>query len=142
MHHSLSKGGFVLSVGEVLKGETAGPKTYPFSGTVEEKNHDLWVTDPVTGEVTFVKVDQDSVLAMVSAKTEVQTICSRCSRALKLPVQVRYQQEFAREKSEDSLPLTPSQTVDLAPSLRDEILLSIPMKPTHKSCKIPTYKKQ
>jgi uncharacterized metal-binding protein YceD (DUF177 family) len=106
-------GDFVFSVGDI----------HSFSGKIADCGE-------ISGKVIFTKLDTDAVLATISAETNIETICARCGKSLQLPIRIRYDEEFARSER---------ASVDLEPSLRDEILLAEPLKPTHKSCKIPKY---
>lgn len=94
----------------------------------------------VTGKITLTKLEPE-ILGSFDFKTQVALLCSRCLKKFKLPVHLKYEQEFSyadsKRKNPDLLYTIEQDNLDILPSINQEILLTIPLKPLcNKNCKI------
>ncbi len=120
-------------------------KSPGISGTVEISQNipspdpDNLKNEPeILGKVTFTKLES-SILGSFDLKSQVALLCSRCSKEFKLPIHLKYEQEFSyadtKQKNPDLLYTISENNLDILPSINQETLLAIPLKPLcKKSC--------
>ncbi|MEA3493582.1 MAG: YceD family protein [Candidatus Margulisiibacteriota bacterium] len=101
---------------------------------------DLNLSKPVKVQLHLVNVG-DSVYLTGTAETEAELECSRCLKKYKVPLAIDLEEEFSKEpfisKSSGSTELRPEDfvypieednTIDLSEMIRQDLLLSIPIK--------------
>jgi uncharacterized protein len=86
----------------------------------------LELSEPVNGEVTLTRLDE-GIMLTGQVKTAVQLECHRCLRTFSRPLAVRLEQLYSERPQEDELPITQFK-LDLAPAIRQELLLALPIK--------------
>ncbi len=87
---------------------------------------DVNLAGPLNGQLQFIRTaDGLSVKGEISAKLELQ--CHRCLRNFDYSVKARLNGEFADRPAEDQWPIVHNQ-IDLAPLVRQELILAIPSK--------------
>lgn len=69
------------------------------------------------------------VLARFEAGVQACLVCTRCLREWTEPLTVAATQVFETEPDEDGYALQGDGTIDLGPPVRDEIALSVPVRP-------------
>ncbi len=94
----------------------------------------------ITGKITLTKLEPE-ILGSFDLKTEITLLCSRCLKKFKLPINLKYDQEFSyagsKKNNPDLLHTIERNNLDILPSINQEILLAIPLKPLcNKNCKI------
>ncbi len=86
----------------------------------------------ITGKITLTKLESE-ILGSFDLKTQVALLCSRCLKKFKLPVHLKYEQEFSyadkKQKNPDIIYTISENNLDILPSINQEILLAIPLKP-------------
>ena len=100
----------------------------------------LNLTQPVKINLHLINTGT-SVLVGGTAETEVELECSRCLKKYKLPVKVKIDEEFARslppskrggetelQEKDFVYPLEKDNTIDISEAIRQNLLLTIPMK--------------
>ena len=85
------------------------------------------LSHPVEYELT-VDRQSESLLVTGSLRTHVDCECSRCLKSFVLPVQLDEFSVLSPLEGEDALPVD-GDFADLTPSLREDILLSLPTNP-------------
>ena len=85
------------------------------------------LSHPVEYELT-VDRQSESLLVIGSLRTHVDCECSRCLKSFVLPVQLDEFSVLALLEGEDALPVD-GDFADLTPSVREDILLSLPTNP-------------
>ena len=101
----------------------------------------LVLTEPVKVKVHLINIGT-SVLLSGTLKTEAELECSRCLKKFRLPVNVELHEEYAKNpyvpagKKELELsakdfvyPIEKDNTLDLGETIRQNLLLAVPMKP-------------
>jgi uncharacterized protein len=86
------------------------------------------VHGPAVVEVTLEGVDS-GLLARFEAHTTAHLACTRCLREWDEPLHVSAMQLFEEEPDEDGYGLGPNGTIDLTDPVRDEVALSVPLRP-------------
>ena len=108
--------------------------------TVSFPEDGLTLTQPLQIQAHLVNIGS-SVLLTGEAETEVELECSRCLKTYTTPVSVEFEEEFSRQpfspkggkeielQEEDFVsPIGDDNLIDLTELVRQEILLSLPMK--------------
>ena len=85
------------------------------------------LSHPVEYELT-VDRQSESLLVIGSLRTHVDCECSRCLKSFVLPVQLDEFSVLSPLEGEDALPVD-GDFADLTPSVREDILLSLPTNP-------------
>ncbi|MCX6869153.1 MAG: DUF177 domain-containing protein [Verrucomicrobia bacterium] len=85
------------------------------------------LSHPVEYELT-VDRQSESLLVTGSLRTHVDCECSRCLKSFVLPVQLDEFSVLSPLEGEDALPVD-GDFADLTPSVREDILLSLPTNP-------------
>ena len=79
------------------------------------------------GEFTISRLES-GLLVQGRFETEVELECHRCLRSFAHPVSLRFQQAYAEHPGDDELPIQRPGSIDLAPAIDQEIVLSLPLK--------------
>ncbi len=126
-----------------LLGEDAGAaRELEVDGVAVPLDDDLALARPVSGRVRFRRTNR-GILVDADLHAALATECSRCLRPMEIPVDIRIEEEFlpaldmatGQPLSTDEEPevarLTDHHEIDLAPLVRDELLLAEPIAPVH-----------
>lgn len=119
--------GLLFSVGELLEGNVA-EKRIDLSATLPERDSEVRLKRPVTGEIRFVPTD-DGVLGMFNVEASLELPCSRDGEMYLETLRLSFTQEYRADPDDEAAPLFPDHTIDIVPTLWDEIIVNIPMKP-------------
>ena len=87
---------------------------------------DVAIAQPVEGEVVLTRLEE-GIMAIGSVQTAVELECHRCLRTFTQHLNVKLSQLYAEQPGEDQLPIK-QHKIDLAPAVREELLLAIPIK--------------
>lgn len=87
------------------------------------------LTKDIEGEITISRLD-NGLLVQGKVATEIELECNRCLRTFNRPVVVGFKQIYAEEPEDDELPIV-DETIDLAPLIEQEIILSLPLQILH-----------
>ena len=114
-----------IDVRDILFDTVGTAKSYSIS---DERPvlENLELTEPVDGEVTLTRLDE-GILLTGQVKAALQLTCDRCLRTFSRPLEVRLEQLYSERPQEDELPITQFK-LDLAPAIRQELLLALPIK--------------
>lgn len=80
------------------------------------------------GEVELTNLG-DRLLADLNLEARINSECSRCLKEFILGLKISHPQEYSYQSGEEIFPINPNKTIDLWPSIRQEIILAIPVKP-------------
>ncbi|MGE5674995.1 MAG: YceD family protein [Mycobacterium leprae] len=125
-----------------LKLEAGRHKTVPVQvavDSVEMGGQIFHFPDPFTGEAEIWNAG-DRLLVQAKLRGEVVAECSRCLSPFRLPLKVAFDEEFVEGNPEDervaeegdedrTLSYYQGDAIDLSDSLRENVLLELPMKP-------------
>jgi uncharacterized protein len=126
-----------INVAQLLRQPVGSNRKY----TIDE-NADLGDGDPslVRGEVTLVRTDR-GIWAQGLLEGKVKAVCSRCLGMFDYPIGLRIQEEFfptldplrvgqmSPLEAVGDLTIDENHTLDLAETVRQQGVLSMPMKP-------------
>ena len=106
--------------------------------SLDEENYKI--PKKVSGQISLTKIEK-GIIGNFQLIAEVELVCVRCLKKFHLPVELKYNQEFSYATAK---PLNPDiqytiyeNQVDVLPSIQQEIMLAIPVKPLCNSkCKI------
>jgi uncharacterized protein len=88
---------------------------------------DLDITEPVNGEVILLRIE-DGIIAEGRVSLVLRLQCHRCLVDFDLPLSVKFSGDYALNPKGDQWPIAPNDDIDLGPLLRQEALLSVPIK--------------
>lgn len=114
-----------INVRDILIESVGYRRFYTIAGEAPDL-HEIIRTAPVEGEISISRLD-DSLLLQGSVATEIQLECHRCLRTFTRPVKVDLSQEFAEKPSDEQRPIE-DDSIDIAPVVEEEIILSLPIK--------------
>ena len=114
-----------INVRDILIESVGYRRFYTIAGEAPDL-HEIIRTAPVEGEISISRLD-DSLLLQGNVATEIQLECHRCLRTFTRPVKVDLSQEFAEKPSDEQRPIE-DDSIDIAPVVEEEIILSLPIK--------------
>jgi uncharacterized protein len=88
---------------------------------------ELEITGPVAGKVMVAR-DDSGIALKGTIQFIIQLECHRCLQAYALPLQLDIAGQFAREPDADQWPITADDAIDIAPLIRDEALINVPLQ--------------
>jgi uncharacterized protein len=133
-------GPLVWNVAGLLADDPGAERAYPVAGVAIDPGEGLRLAAPLDGRVRFMRTNR-GILASTDLRTALDLECSRCLRAVTLPVDVRLQEEYLPSldlatgrplptaDEPDAERLTDHHEVDLEPPVRDAIVLAEPIAP-------------
>jgi uncharacterized protein len=119
----------ILDVSSILNSEIGSSQSYPIKEKIKDFDKDIKVVNEVVGKVTLNHLEENSLSGFFNLETALVLICTRCLKKFKKPISLNYEQTFTTKKEEDTFPILGNKTIDIFPSIRQEILLSVPIKP-------------
>jgi uncharacterized protein len=106
------------------------------------------ITKPIRGNAEFIKLNK-GVLGKFEIETQIELICARCAKKFKMPIELKFEQEFwhaggqekafekLNQESPNILFTIDNNVLDFTESLEQELLLTVPLKPLCKeNCKL------
>jgi uncharacterized protein len=88
---------------------------------------DVTLLDDINGNVDLTRVENGLLLGgKISTSMELE--CHRCLRAFAYPLEVKLTGEFAATPEPDQWPIEADGVIDLAPPIRQELIVNIPIK--------------
>lgn len=116
----------LMSVGEILR-ESVGERV-SFSVTDEHLTlDDVKLAAPVNGSVNLVRIEQ-GLAARIEVATALNLECHRCLQEFSFPIELGFEALFAEGVAEDSWPISKEDQIDLAPAIRQELILRSPIQ--------------
>ena len=76
----------------------------------------------------------EGVLAHLEINAKSKQICSRCAKDYDHDIKLDYKQMYQFSAGDDVFPITSDKKIDLWPSIRQEIIINMPMKPLCNNC--------
>jgi len=120
----------VIDVKDLLAKETGSSKTEEINYKPKESDldEDIDIVKPIVGNVKLINTG-NRILAKVNLKTCLRLECSRCLKKFFYSPNLIYPQEYSFQDNTNGFLITPDRKIDLWPSVRQELLLSVPVKP-------------
>jgi uncharacterized protein len=115
-----------LKVSDILARETGSRTSFQIAGERPELD-DAKLASDLSGEITLTRTD-DGLLVNGSLSTSLELECHRCLRAFAFPTTAKLEGEFTEQPTEDQWPIEEDSTIDLGPLVRQELLVTIPIK--------------
>jgi len=130
-----------ISVRDILSESVGYSRTYKIDGETPSLAT-VRLAQSVVGEVAIARLES-GLLVRGQIETEASIECHRCLRTFDRPVKLRFKQLYAPDPGDDELPIV-DDTIDLAPLIEQEIILSLPIKvlctPNCRGIEIPASK--
>ena len=96
---------------------------------------EIQLSDGVHGKVSLTNLGE-SILANFSVNVGVKQVCGRCAKDFIYNVKLSYDQIYKFDPGEDEFPILADRKIDVWPSIRQEIIINIPIKTLcNNSCK-------
>jgi uncharacterized protein len=133
-------GPFIWNVAGLLADGPGADRTSDVADERIDLPEGLDLAGPITGRVRLVRTNR-GILAEARLTTSLAGECARCLRPLTTPIDIVLDEEYlpsldmgtgkplATDDEPDALRLTDHHELDLAPSIRDAILLAEPIAP-------------
>jgi len=126
----------IIKVDKILNAIPGTNITLPINLSYKNVFDEFKLSEKITGNITIENVSYSQLVAFFNLKTAVELTCARCLKKFKMPLSLSYQQDYDQKEKEDSFIISKNKTIDIYPSIRQEILLSIPIMPLcSKNCK-------
>ena len=125
---------FRLNVGFIIHETIGYSRDFPFEAAAVQLPPDLELTDLV-GEVRITRTAQ-GLLVQVKMAARMLTECARCLEDFNQPLQIGFTELYAftsNSLTESGLLVPESGKIDLAPLIREEMLLAMPISPICRS---------
>ena len=130
------------NVGGLLGDDAGTSRDFDVADVTIRLDEDLELSRPISGHVRFQRTNR-GILADAQLTTALQTECSRCLRPMEVPVDIAIEEEFLpaldlasgkplpTDAEPDVARLTDHHEIDLAPLVRDELVMAEPIAPLH-----------
>jgi uncharacterized protein len=92
----------------------------------EMERDDLKVIAPIKA-VAFIRQENDNLFVQITVTTSFELECARCLKKFEIPVEEKFNLDYN---------IKSKTTLDIAPDIRQEMILEYPIKPLcHELCK-------
>lgn len=115
-----------IQIGDILAQEVGYQKVFKIADE-QPVLEDVLLSAPVSGMVTLTRLE-DSLALQGQLSTQQQLECHRCLQQFDYAQSVVVGAEFSLHPEGDALPIDRSNQIDIAPVLREELILSTPIK--------------
>jgi uncharacterized protein len=115
-----------INVRDILAESVGAQRSYKVSGERPELENSKLLAE-LKGECTISRLET-GLLVQGRLESEVELQCHRCLRSFAHPVKLRFQQVYIEDPGDDELPIQRPGSIDLAPAIDQEIILSLPLK--------------
>jgi len=129
-----------VNVAALLKEQVGATRTYPLTLDRLPLDSDLFAED-VSGQVKLTRLS-DEIIASIRARGTVTLECQRCLRPYPQPFRTQFDEEFREafdvrtgagmksgREDDERFAIDENHELDFAEPLRQEILVSLPMRP-------------
>lgn len=116
-----------IDASKLLSNDVGEKEIYKINSNINSADESK-LSNEISGRVSLTNLGE-SILAEFTIETEINQVCSRCSKDFSLPITLDYKQVYKSNPSDDEFPISGENKIDLWPSIRQEIILNIPMKP-------------
>ena len=115
-----------IDVSDILNSDLGTTKRYKLT---DEKPDiaDIVLISAINGTVELAKLEI-YLIARANLVTTISLECYRCLQQYKYPLQFEANAQFAEKPSSDQWPITEAGEIDIAPIVREEILVHTPMQ--------------
>jgi uncharacterized protein len=114
-----------INVRDILVESVGYSRTYKVSGE-RPSLQSVRLTQEVEGELIISRLNE-SVLVRGQLRSEIELECHRCLSTFTRPIKIGVAQEYAKSLGDDQMLLV-DDTIDIAPLMEQEIILSLPIK--------------
>lgn len=126
----------VLDVSPILNSKIGSSLKFKINPEIIDIDNEVKLSGKITGQVIFSHLEKDSLTGLFNLNLVLNLECARCLKRFNKNINLSYEQKFSGKKGDDVLPINHDKTVDLYPSIRQEILMAIPTIPLCKKvCK-------
>lgn len=115
-----------INIADLLKDEVYSSQIYEVDAELDDED-DVTFPKPLHIIAHMTKADE-GVMAEVEIRGEIELECSRCAEKFKQKVLMHVSDVYESNSSEESRRIDKDLNVDLLPIVREEILISIPIK--------------
>jgi uncharacterized protein len=84
------------------------------------------LTGPINGEFTVFR-SESGLLVSGRIETDIELECHRCLTIFERHIVLNFSQPFSEQPGDDDMPIVGNE-IDLAPTIEQEIVLSLPIK--------------
>jgi len=128
----------IIDVKRIINAETGEIKEEKINEKIPALD-EYKLDSPIQGNAQLINLGE-GVLANINATTEINLNCARCIKEYNHKIKLYYKQNFSLKPNEDEFPITSDLKIDIWPSIRQEILINLPMKPLcSPKCKVKKY---
>lgn len=115
-----------IDVSDILDQDTGHRVTYRVQDEQPDLS-DISLTESLNGEVVLIKTDF-GLIAQGKVATAVSLECHRCLADFSRKVTARFTGEYSLVPGDEQWPVATDRQIDLAPLVRQEIWLELPIK--------------
>ena len=124
----------IVDVHDILLEEIGQSKHIEFKKDIANID-DLELIKPISGKIDLINLGE-SILTEIHVVGSVKQLCARCAMEFDYKVDINYKQNFKDNPGDDEFPISSDSKIDVWPSIRQEILLNLPLQPLcNKDCK-------
>lgn len=116
---------FKINLAQVYNAEVGFKDKFQVTGYFKS-NEDIIFLEPVSIDAVITKLD-DGLLAEGRIKSIIELICHRCAKNFKKKIDINFS-GYLSENPEDEYVINDDLEFDFEQIVRDEILLSLPIK--------------
>lgn len=123
----MSEPKILLDIKKLISSEIGTSKKEKISRKIESVD-ETKISQLLIGEIKLTNLGEN-ILAEINLKTALKLECSRCAKDYNQNISLNYKQTFRHQAKEDDFPINPNETIDLWPSIRQELIMAMPIKP-------------
>jgi uncharacterized protein len=115
-----------IKVSDILARDVGYRTSFKIAGERPQLQEVALLSD-ITGELSLTRL-QDGLMSSGSFSTSIELECHRCLSAFAYSITAGLGGEFASTPTADQWPIAQDETVDFAPLVRQELIVSTPLK--------------
>lgn len=115
-----------IDVNNLLSSEIGTSKNEKIISSISELD-EFKITKPINIDLIITNLDE-TVMVDINTVVTLELVCDRCLKQFNSNVSLKYKEVFRLNPEIDEFSINSDQTIDLWPSIKQEVLLNFPIK--------------
>ncbi len=115
-----------IQVSDILARDTGYRTGFKIAGE-RPVYEDVTLLDDVQGDINLMRTE-DGLLSSGAIQTSIELECHRCLSTFAYSIKASLSGEFVAQPTAEQWPIAEDQTIDIAPLIRQELIVSTPIK--------------
>ena len=134
-YNKMTEPKIILDVASILDSSVGSSQSFSVGNKLRNFIPDVRFASSIVGTAVLTLTEENYLAAVFNCRIIIEISCARCLKKFEMPLMLNYEQDYTAKRQDDSFPILVNKTIDIYPSIRQEILLSLPIKPLcNKKC--------